>query len=310
MDVLANVLDVGRIANAVLGYSELLAPWGLEVGTRTKAAAHLLQRGCCWLKLAGSSNAIQLGPGDVVLVGRGTHHALLDEVNSPALPYREGLERMRLRLARERKAAAPPAARLCAEYEFPQDSVHPFFACLPRLIHIRADAAQANAPLQALVRVLLLESQQLRSGADIVIPRLVDTLLIYILRAWLDAGGADPNSWFAALSDPQIGQALEKIHRSPARNWTVEELARGASQSRATFARRFTRLVGEPPLSYLGRWRMNLAAKSLCDTDQTLERIALRLGYGSAVSFGKAFKKFSGKSPRRYRLSNRGQPES
>ena len=309
MDVLANVLAVGRIANTVLGYSELLPPWGLEVGTRTKAAAHLLQRGCCWLKLAGSSKAIQLGPGDVVLVGRGTQHALLDEEDSAALPYREGLERMRSRLARERKAGAARAAMLCAEYEFPQDSVHPFFACLPRLIHIRADVAQANAPLQALVGVLLLESQQLRSGADIVIPRLVDILLTYILRAWLDAGGADPNSWFAALRDPQIGQALEKVHSAPARHWTVQELAHGAAQSRATFARRFTRFVGEPPLSYLGRWRMNLAAKSLRDTDQALERIALRIGYESAVSFGKAFKKFSGKSPRSYRLSNRGKPK-
>jgi transcriptional regulator GlxA family with amidase domain len=71
--------------------------------------------------------------------------------------------------------------------------------------------------------------------------------------------------------------------------------------SRATFARRFTRLVGEPPLAYVARWRMNLAAKALRETGRSIDEIARAVGYESGPAFSKAFSRVYERSPGRYR---------
>jgi AraC-like DNA-binding protein len=131
----------------------------------------------------------------------------------------------------------------------------------------------------------------------------VDILLVQVLRIWLTtgAGGTRPASWLSALTDPVAGPALATLHAQPGRPWTVESLAASAGVSSATLARRFTAKVGETPAAYLTRWRMDLAAQRLRDTDDTVGAIARSLGYTSEYAFNRAFARHRGTAPGRYR---------
>jgi AraC-like DNA-binding protein len=142
-----------------------------------------------------------------------------------------------------------------------------------------------------------------RLGADAIVPALLDTLLLYMLRTWFDeqTTSGTTSGWAAALNDPPITAALQAMHRDPARPWTVATLAAQPGLSRAPFARRFTALLGQPPLSYLTWWRMTIAARLLQESDAPLSAIAGRVGYASESAFGNAFKRQYGTAPGRYR---------
>src|SRR6266498_3857126 len=132
-----------------------------------------------------------------------------------------------------------------------------------------------------------------RLGTDAIVPALLDTLLLHILRSLLDQQPTPGTTtgWAAALNDPATNAALQAIHRAPARPWTVAMLAAEAGLSRAPFARRFTTLVGQPPLTYLTWWRMTTAARLLQQSDAPLSAIAARVGYTSEFAFANAFKR-------------------
>jgi AraC-like DNA-binding protein len=266
---------------------------------------HLVRRGVCWLKLHGRREPIRLGAGDLVLVARGLPHAITDEPNGAARPWQETLTRMQERLlARRGRPASDSTILLCASYAFEQEGQHPLLALLPNLIHLHVDDSDENGQFQALVRLLLHESGHKLAGAEIVIPRLVDSLFVFIMRRWLETQPIGAAGWFGALRDPQIGQALALIHGSPEHPWTVATLAKRVALSRAAFARRFGELVGEPPLKYLTRWRMSLAARILKTTSQSVDAVATQVGYDSSTAFGKAFHRHLRVSPGRYRALN------
>jgi AraC-like DNA-binding protein len=173
---------------------------------------------------------------------------------------------------------------------------------LPELIHLPSRLGH-RPELRAAVDLLGAELERPRLGTDAIVPALLDMLLLYLLRNWFDdqpARGA-ATGWAAALNDPPIAAALEAIHRDPARPWTVATLATRAGLSRAPFARRFTALVGQPPLSYLTWWRMTTAARLLRDSDEPLSALAASVGYTSEFAFANAFKRQYGTAPGRYR---------
>ena len=130
-----------------------------------------------------------------------------------------------------------------------------------------------------------------------MITRLGDILVIQAIRAWMESDPAAQAGWLGALQDPQIGRAITLIHRDPARHWTVASLAYELAMSRSAFAARFTALVGEPVMSYVTRWRMQLAAAALKDEDVTIGELADRLGYQSEAAFSRAFKRVMGMPP-------------
>ncbi|MEW9533039.1 helix-turn-helix transcriptional regulator [Microbispora sp. NPDC049125] len=142
-----------------------------------------------------------------------------------------------------------------------------------------------------------------RLGADTIVPALLDMLLLYILRAWFDeqTEHGTTTGWAAALGDPAISAALHALHRDPALPWTVETLGSQAGLSRAAFSRRFTTLIGQPPLTYLTWWRMTAAARLLRETDAPLAEVATRIGYTSEFAFATAFKREYGIAPGKYR---------
>jgi AraC-like DNA-binding protein len=156
----------------------------------------------------------------------------------------------------------------------------------------------SSAPLVAL---LAEELQHEGPGQEVVLDRLLDLLLITALRGWLDRPDARAPGWYAATGDPVVGPALRLLQHNPAHPWTVRDLAAKVGVSRAALARRFTELVGEPPIAYLTTWRLTLAADLLREPDATLASVARRVGYATPFALSAAFKRVRGVSPAEYR---------
>jgi AraC-like DNA-binding protein len=310
MDVLADVLAVTRLGTIVVAQAELVPPWGLEIDPIAEAHVHVVLRGSCYLRTAGEPSHVHLGSGDVVLIRGGVGHSICDDPKTKPAPHQQVLEAMRGRLA-----ALPPALAnettlvFCAKLLFQGSGSHPLTSLLPPLIHLPARAAQQHTQLQLLLQLLRQEVADGGSGTELVVPRLVDSLLVFVVRAWLTGQPLAAGGWFSALRDPHLSQALSLMHEQPQRAWSLEELAREVGQSRATFARRFLDLVGETPVAYLTRWRMCLAAKLLSETTLSLEEIAPRVGYQTAAAFSRAFRRSLGSAPGHFRAMARERAE-
>ncbi|MDQ0686996.1 transcriptional regulator GlxA family with amidase domain [Streptomyces achromogenes] len=143
------------------------------------------------------------------------------------------------------------------------------------------------------------------AGQEVVLDRMLDLLVIAALRAWFSRPEAAAPAWYQALADPVVGRVLRLVQDDPAHPWTVASLAAKAGVSRAAMARRFTDLVGEPPMTYLAGWRLALAADRLRDSEDTIGAIARQIGYGSAFSLSSAFKRVYGVSPQEHRTRAR-----
>ncbi|MYR06972.1 helix-turn-helix domain-containing protein [Gordonia sp. SID5947] len=151
--------------------------------------------------------------------------------------------------------------------------------------------------------VSLMEAEIVRDAPaqEAVLNRLLDLVLITGLRQSMDSGHARAAQWYRAHTDPVVGHALRLLHNNIDHQWTVAALASATGVSRAAMARRFTDLVGEPPMTYLTEWRLSLAADLLADPTRSLSSIARQIGYGSPFAFSAAFKRRRGMSPASFR---------
>lgn len=303
MDVLADVLRLASLGNAVITQSEMTAPWALLVPSEIRVAIHLIRSGGCWLRMPGGPEPLRLVEGDIVLIPSALAHILSDAPDTPPLLLEAGLALARRR-AQNGEQGGERAGLLCAEITFDHAARHPLAGMLPDVIHIPSHETRQGEALGSLTRILLEEAECQRAGSEIVVARLIDALLIMIVRHWLDAQHAPNAGWLSALRDPKILRALSVIHHDPRHHWSVAELAARAGMSRAAFARRFSLLVGETPLAYLAQWRMNVAAKLLRSTELSVENVALSVGYDSATAFGNAFRRQFSISPGRYRTQS------
>ena len=169
------------------------------------------------------------------------------------------------------------------------------------MLHMPLGDSPAAMLLRQLLRAGVQESSASRPGAQSMLAKLAELLLIEALRHYVENLPAEGKGWLAAMRDSQIGRALALIHREPSREWTVDEIARGASLSRSAFVERFALLVGEPPMQYLTRWRLMLAAQGLRSGSDAIVKIAERSGYQSEAAFNRAFKREFGLPPAAWR---------
>ena len=151
------------------------------------------------------------------------------------------------------------------------------------------------------IRLAISESTNKRAGGESVLAKLSELMFIEVVRRHLEALPPAQDGWLAGLRDPFIGKALSLIHRSPARNWTIEELARDVGLSRSVLAERFADLVGMPPMHYLAKWRMQIASDLLSGGSTNIATVAAETGYGSEAAFSRAFKKIVGVPPSAWR---------
>jgi AraC-like DNA-binding protein len=179
---------------------------------------------------------------------------------------------------------------------------NPVLEALPRLVHLRRPPdVSVRDRLSPLVEFALAESRQRRSGAQSVLLRLSEVLFIEVVRRYLDSLAAGRTGWLAGLRDPIAGRALAMLHDRPAAPWTLEQLAKDIGVSRSALADRFAHVVGQPPMRYLARWRMQLASRLLADGTAKVSAVALDVGYQSEAAFSRAFKEIVGVSPATWR---------
>jgi AraC-like DNA-binding protein len=305
-DVMADVLAGTGTDGVVFARSEMTAPWGLDFAqSNASAGFHIVTRGTCWLRRPGLPS-LQLVQGDVVLLAHGGGHGLADGPDTPMIPFAAVCEATDPAAPMRAGGGGAETHLVCGAYYFDVEGVHPILSLLPPVIHLAAGHGPLAAPVESIVRLLSAEYAQPGPGHSAIVSRLVDALFVYIVRAWLQGQPEGSGGWLGALRDPAIGKTLALIHGQPDRDWTLEALAEAVAMSRAMFARRFRELVGEPPATYLTRWRMDLASRLLRDTDTPLAEVARRAGYGSEYAFSKAFSRQKGMPPGRYRRAVAG----
>ncbi|MFF4868907.1 AraC family transcriptional regulator [Streptomyces sp. NPDC000961] len=301
MDVLSDAVAAMRTGRPHSSRAVHVAPWGFRFPANEGAGFHVVLQGTAWLLPPDDGAPVPLGPGDIVLLAHGTGHGIADRPDTPLVDSLPDPDGSWPTPPDRGPAGAGQTLLLCGAYQLSRARAHPLFTELPPYVHLPARIG-AHPRLRAAVDLLGAELAEPQPGSDAVVPALLDTLLLYLLRTWWLTERADRSTgWSAALADPAVAGALRALHRDPARAWTVEELGALGGLSRAAFARRFTALVGRPPLAYLTWWRMTAAGRLLRSDDLPLRAVAQRAGYSSEFAFAKAFKREYGVAPGQYR---------
>jgi AraC-like DNA-binding protein len=302
--VLDQVLHGLRLIDSCYCRTELTAPWGLDMAACSNIVFHFVAEGECWLDAGDGLRDLQVG--SLVVFPRGAPHRLL------GAPDVARASMLALPIAGQSEPATylshggggEPALVLCGGAAFdPPDQ--PIVAHLPELLTISGDDAWVSSTLH----LVGLEAAERRPGGETVIGRLFDILVIHAVREWLATSADAQRGWLGALRDPYIGRALLQIHQHPDAQFTVGSLAGAAHMSRAAFAERFTALVGDPPMAYVTRRRMQLATELMRDRGMPPGEVAARVGYGSVAAFSRAYKRTLGVPPGAARRASRGRRE-
>ncbi|WP_084039753.1 AraC family transcriptional regulator [Demequina sp. NBRC 110053] len=309
MDVVSGLLDGPRARGAFLLRSHLRAPWGMRIEDEAPLTIVPVLRGGAWVGPGGSDDedaGETLAAGDVVLL-RGPEHYVVADAPTTAPTVVVGPTE----ICRAIDGGPSPMTvfgvrswgndlegeTVIITGTYPLDGAvgRRLLKALPHRIALRRGDVDP-----VLVELLAREVTQDLQGQEAVLDRLLDLLLITCLRAWLDR--EDAPGWYRADADDAVRTALRLMHHDPAREWTVASLAREAGLSRAAFSRRFAALVGEPPMTYLTGWRLDLAADMLlADQSATLNSVARAVGYASPFALSAAFKRHRGVSPSDHR---------
>ena len=296
VDFISDWVRVTETTGVVLARNVLVAPWGFSLGARREIGFHYLAQGEGWVKMQGQPD-VRVLQGDLAFIPHGHAHSLSSARDAPVVPIEKFLARSRT----VRRGAGSIA--VCGGYQFDWPSGHPLMRGLPPIVHVDA-AAMRSAP--GLTTALALLSEELdtnRPGSEALIQPLIEALFVYVVRTWAATGQGDTLSWLTASRDEAVGRAVRAMHEQPRKAWTVEALARIGALSRAAFARRFRASLGAPPLTYLMRWRMALAARYLRDRSSTIAAVADQVGYRNEFAFSRAFKRVHGVSPGHVRRS-------
>lgn len=298
-DPLGEALHVLRMSGAYYCRSELTAPWGLALpAMKGYMWFHVVTHGRCWLEADGCEPSL-LEPGALALVPHGEGHTMRSEAAARARPIADvPLERVSDRYEILRYGGGgTPTTMICGAVRFDHPAANDLVSLMPAVIHLEPSGALESEWMHTTLRLMATEAKALRAGGETVITRLCDVVVVQAIRTWMDEDPAARRGWLGALHDPQVGRAISLVHREPARSWTVESLAHEVALSRSAFAARFTELVGESPMAYVTRWRMQLAQAWLSEADVTVSQVAMRLGYGSEAAFNRAFKRVTGVPP-------------
>lgn len=301
MDVLSDAIAAMRTGRPHSSRTAKRGAWGIRFPASDGAGFHVVLQGSAWLLGAEAAGPVRLGPGDIVFLAHGFGHGLADHPDSPLEDFE--LEPDGSWPAQPDPGAVAPGETLmlCGAYQLNRARAHPLLSELPPVIHIPAQVGR-HPQLRAAVDLLGAELAEPHPGSHAIVTGLLDTLLVYLIRTWwLRERPEETGGWAAALRDRAVTAALQAMHGDPAKPWTVQELAAAGGLSRAAFARRFTSLIGQPPLGYLTWLRMTNAGRLLRETDTPLRALAARCGYGSEFAFAKAFKREYGVPPGGYR---------
>lgn len=314
-DTLSDVLRAVRLTGAVFFAIDASSPWVTEAPPASTIAPyimpgvehvieyHVITAGSCWGGVVGEP-AVRLEAGDVIVFPQGDPHVVSSAAGMRAtldLSPHERASRSPLPIAISIDGGGSERTQMiCGFLGCDARPFNPLLATLPRVLHLRGTGENGSV-LRNLVELAVAESSAPKAGSDCILARLSELLFIEVVRRYVSALPTETVGWFAGLRDEQVGRALQKLHQRPAHPWSLEELAKEVGMSRSMLAERFTHFVGIPPIQYLAKWRIQLAAGLLRSNNAGLAEIAERVGYGSEAALSRAFKRWVGVAPASYR---------
>ncbi|WP_029076008.1 AraC family transcriptional regulator [Kaistia adipata] len=320
IDVLSDVLSAIRLTGAVFYDVSARAPWVAEAppaerfgglvmpGAQHMIEYHVVTRGSCWISIVdrGDFEPVELREGDIAVMPQGDPHALSSRPGMRAEPqwsvHQRPPDDSMLPFLLKTGSDGPTETHLvCGFFSCDARPFNPLLAALPRFMRLGRSAGTPGSRLEQFIRLATSEAENKRPGSQSILNRLSELMFLEVVRQHMDELGADRTGWLAGLRDPLVGRALALLHATPARAWTLEDLAAAAGASRSALAERFTQLVGCPPIQYLTQWRMQIAARRLAEGGVKVAAVAQEIGYDSEAAFSRAFKKFVGQSPSEWR---------
>lgn len=310
LDVVTDVLRAVRLDAAFFYKVSASEPWRAESSpARAKQsgilprsehliAYHVLVEGECWGGIDGQPLRAMRAGDVIVFPGSGRQCMSSERARQVQMPPVEMPRAERLPFEVRMGGGGRVASFVCGFFGCDLRPFNPMISALPEVLLVHGGG---EGWLSTFVQQALAETAERRAGGELVVTRLAELMFIEVLRRHIDSLAQDGTGWFAGLRDEIVGRALQLLHARPARDWSLDELAREASCSRSVLAERFASLVGEPPMQYLARWRMQLAAQQLRDSAAKVYSVAHAVGYDSEAAFSRAFKRFVGSSPARWR---------
>ncbi|MEO3795417.1 AraC family transcriptional regulator [Nonomuraea sp. B10E15] len=304
MDAVSQLLAEVRARGAVFRRTIMRPPWALRMAGGAPLTLAVMLNGHAWI-VVDQHEPVPIGVGDIAVVRGDVPYTVADDpASTPSLvvtsadycPGAEGVEHA-FRSARTCGTPSDEAPVLVSgAFERWGDLSDRLLRALPAVLVVSTEGGPYPS-----AEMVAEEIAQDRPGQQLVLDRLLDLMLVSALRTWFDNPDTNAPAWCRALNDPVAGAALRLLHDAPAHPWTVADLASKVGVSRAALARRFTALVGEPPMSYLASWRIALAADLLRETDHTVDTIARKVGYANAFALSVAFKRLRGTRPSDHR---------
>ncbi len=299
MDPLTDLLPAMRVHSAVYTRVEATAPWGLDFMPYHHVKFGIVLHGSGWINVAGDPTPVALHAGDCYLLPRGCAFTLRDQLDSPTQNFENVLSHIEGRTLRY-GGGGELTTIIGGRFIFAGPRYPALLDVLPELVHFKVTEGELAA-LQSTLQLLAAETAAPVLGSSRVLDRLADIFFVQTLRAYLGSGNGRDVQWLGAAADHQIGTALRLLHEHSARTWTVEALAAAVNMSRSAFALRFKKFVGNAPMEYLARCRIQKATRLLHESALPISQIAAVIGYESEASFNKAFKRRTGVPPGRFR---------
>lgn len=311
-DLLSALMRSMQISASLLLSERYWAPWrvalpdsvGLselfDLDPRVRVMAfHLVLDGAIEIE-TGADRTERVDAGNVAIFFRGGAHAI--GFGSPAtttsLTSAMGGEHP----GAPRDAATPASSHcVCGAFTMQFCELNPLFNALPDLAVLSLDSPDNGGWLRAVAKPLIEEIEHPHDGSAFVIDRLLELFCVAAIREYMAGCGPGHQNWFGAMHDDVVLKTLRTMHASPAQPWTVDALASKANISRSRLSERFSRALGEPPMQYLAKWRMNEAIRLLANTRHSVQRVANEVGYDSLAAFSRAFKHHVGVSPATFR---------
>jgi AraC-like DNA-binding protein len=315
-DALSDVLRTVRLTGAVFFYFDLKGEWVAEAppvrecipfvmpGVQHLIEFHLVTSGRCWGGLL-DGEPIRLETGDIIVFPQGDPHVISSSPGMRTQPdfgffLEPGMTQLPF-LHALGSGKSDLTELVCGFLGCDKRPFNPLLETLPRMIRINSSASANSAWLSQFSRVAVAESRDKRAGGESVLARMSELMFIEVIRAHIEALPKEQTGWLAGLRDRVVGRALNLLHARASYAWTLDELSKESGLSRSAFMDRFTNLIGLPPMQYLARWRMQVAANRLINGTDSIARIASEVGYASEAAFSRAFKKSVGVSPAAWR---------
>jgi AraC-like DNA-binding protein len=302
MDPLSEVFGSIRIQNATYKRFEATAPWAVRHpgGRGPKVSFLLVVRGSALLKLKNQRRTISLCGGDLFIIIVGAEpFTLADHPSSPVVDSSE-VTKLEVDGVIHYGGGGPLTTLVSGSFGMSTFGAPLISALLPRYLHLRLEQNRSHA-FQSVLDLLAAETAEPGIASSCLLGCLYELLFVYAIRAYANSSAAPPKGWLAAMSDKQVGKAIQAMHASLDRSWSVASLAREARMSRSAFALRFRTVLGQTPLEYLTQWRMYRAGDMIRSNHTSFSEVAAAVGYGSESSFSRVFRREMGVAPREYR---------